>query len=73
MKKSKPRAKSSAKSTAPKDAIALLKAALTDGATTMDAALRTEIDYQPVLRQSRDHQAACRAFVDKSKPVFTGQ
>jgi enoyl-CoA hydratase/carnithine racemase len=54
-------------------AIALLKAALTDGATTMDAALRTEIDYQPVLRQSRDHQAACRAFVDKSKPVFTGQ
>ncbi|SOE65924.1 Enoyl-CoA hydratase [Burkholderia sp. D7] len=53
--------------------IALLKAALTDGATTMDAALRTEIDYQPVLRQSKDHQAACRAFVDKSKPVFTGQ
>ena len=54
-------------------AIALLKAALTDGATTMDAALRTEIDYQPVLRQSKDHQAACRAFVDRSKPVFTGQ
>jgi enoyl-CoA hydratase/carnithine racemase len=52
--------------------VALLKAALTDGATTMDAALRTEIDYQPVLRQSRDHQAACQAFFDKSKPVFTG-
>jgi enoyl-CoA hydratase/carnithine racemase len=53
--------------------VALLKAALTDSATTMDAALRAEIDYQPVLRQSKDHQAACQAFFDKSKPVFTGQ
>jgi enoyl-CoA hydratase/carnithine racemase len=53
--------------------VALLKAALTDGATTMNAALRAEIDYQPVLRQSKDHQAACRAFFDKSTPAFTGQ
>jgi hypothetical protein len=53
--------------------VALLKAALTDGATTMDAALRAEIDYQPVLRQSKDHQAACQAFFDKSTPAFTGQ
>jgi enoyl-CoA hydratase/carnithine racemase len=53
--------------------VALLKAALTDGATTMDAALRAEIDYQPLLRQSKDHQAACQAFFDKSTPVFTGQ
>ncbi|HEY2604444.1 MAG TPA: enoyl-CoA hydratase-related protein, partial [Paraburkholderia sp.] len=53
--------------------VALLKAALTDSATTMDAALRAEIDYQPILRQSKDHQAACQAFFDKSKPVFTGQ
>ena len=53
--------------------VALLKAALTDGAATMDAALRAEIDYQPLLRQSKDHQAACQAFFDKSTPVFTGQ
>jgi enoyl-CoA hydratase/carnithine racemase len=53
--------------------VTLLKAALTDSATTMDAALRAEIDYQPILRQSKDHQAACQAFFDKSKPVFTGQ
>lgn len=50
--------------------VALLKAALTDGATTMDAALRAEIDYQPLLRQSKDHQAACQAFFDKSTPCL---
>jgi hypothetical protein len=26
-----------------------------------------------VLRQSKDHQAACQAFFDKSTPAFTGQ
>ncbi|REG58491.1 short chain enoyl-CoA hydratase /enoyl-CoA hydratase [Paraburkholderia sp. BL6669N2] len=53
--------------------VALLKAALTEGASTMELALRAEIDYQPVLRLSKDHQAACQAFFDKTTPVFTGQ
>jgi enoyl-CoA hydratase/carnithine racemase len=53
--------------------VALLKEALTNGAATMDAALRAEIDYQPILRRSQDHQAACKAFLDKTQPVFTGQ
>jgi enoyl-CoA hydratase/carnithine racemase len=53
--------------------LALLKEALTNAATTMDGALRAEIDYQPMLRRSKDHQAACKAFLDKTTPVFTGQ
>lgn len=53
--------------------MALTKAALTSGADTMDAALRAEIDYQPVLRQSQDHLEAARAFMEKRAPVFTGQ
>ncbi|CAB3722474.1 enoyl-CoA hydratase/isomerase family protein [Paraburkholderia rhynchosiae] len=53
--------------------VALLKAALTEGANTMELALRTEIDYQPVLRLSKDHHVACQAFFDKTTPVFTGQ
>jgi enoyl-CoA hydratase/carnithine racemase len=53
--------------------VALLKDALTHAATTMEGALRAEIDYQPILRRSKDHQAACQAFVDETSPVFTGE
>ena len=53
--------------------VALLKEALTNAATTMEGALRAEIDYQPILRRSKDHQAACKAFVEKTSPVFTGE
>jgi enoyl-CoA hydratase/carnithine racemase len=53
--------------------MALTKAALTSGADNMDAALRAEIDYQPILRQSQDHLEAARAFMEKRDPVFTGQ
>jgi enoyl-CoA hydratase/carnithine racemase len=53
--------------------VALLKEALTNAATTMEGALRAEIDYQPILRQSKDHQAACKAFMEKTTPVFTGE
>ncbi|MGF6415534.1 enoyl-CoA hydratase/isomerase family protein [Paraburkholderia sp. MM5482-R1] len=53
--------------------VALLKDALTNAATTMEGALRAEIDYQPILRQSKDHQAACKAFMEKTKPIFTGE
>lgn len=52
--------------------VALLKESLTT-ATTMEGALRAEIDYQPILRRSNDHQAACKAFMEKTEPVFTGE
>ena len=53
--------------------MALLKSALTFGADHMEASLRAEIDYQPLLRQSKDHLEAAHAFVEKRAPVFTGQ
>ena len=53
--------------------VALLKESLTNAATTMEGALRAEIDYQPILRRSKDHQAACKAFMEKTQPVFTGE
>ena len=53
--------------------MALLKSALTFGADDMEAALRAEIDYQPLLRQSKDHLEAANAFIEKRAPVFTGQ
>ncbi|MOA29417.1 enoyl-CoA hydratase [compost metagenome] len=53
--------------------MALLKSALTFSADDMDAALRAEIDYQPLLRQSKDHLEAANAFIEKRAPVFTGQ
>jgi enoyl-CoA hydratase/carnithine racemase len=53
--------------------MALIKAALTSGNATMDDSLNTEIDYQPLLRRSVDHQEAARAFVEKRKPVLTAQ
>ena len=53
--------------------MALLKSALTFGADDMDAALRAEIDFQPLLRQSKDHLEAATAFIEKRAPVFTGQ
>ncbi|MNQ54318.1 1,2-epoxyphenylacetyl-CoA isomerase [compost metagenome] len=53
--------------------MALLKSALTYSTEDMDAALRAEIDFQPVLRQSKDHLEAANAFIEKRAPVFTGQ
>lgn len=53
--------------------MALLKSALTYSTDDMDAALRAEIDFQPVLRQSKDHLEAASAFIEKRPPVFTGQ
>ena len=53
--------------------MALIKAALTHGADTLDASLQTEIDYQPVLRHTADHQEAARAFMEKRAPRFEGR
>lgn len=53
-------------------AVAFTKSALTFHSGSFDEALRAEIFYQPVLRQTSDHQEAARAFVEKRKPVFQG-
>jgi enoyl-CoA hydratase/carnithine racemase len=54
----------------PAVATAHLKAALATGIRTLDDAIETEVNLQPILRRSREHQEAVSAFVEKRKPVF---
>lgn len=53
-------------------ALAFLKASLMEGADTPARVLRTEIDLQPLLRQSADHREAVAAFMEKRSPRFRG-
>jgi enoyl-CoA hydratase/carnithine racemase len=53
--------------------LALLKAALVNGMNTLEDACRLEIDLNPLVRQTADHLEAIGAFMEKRKPVFTGQ
>ena len=57
----------------PPVAMALLKAALNRGSDSVDQAINTEADYQAVLYATADHEEAARAFLEKRRPVFTGQ
>jgi enoyl-CoA hydratase/carnithine racemase len=54
----------------PSVATAHLKAALATGIRTLDDAIETEVNLQPILRRSREHQEAVSAFMEKRKPVF---
>ena len=54
----------------PAVATAHLKAALASGIRTLDDAIETEVNLQPILRRSREHQEAVSAFMEKRKPVF---
>lgn len=54
----------------PAVATAHLKAALATGVRTLDQAIETEVDLQPILRRSREHREAVSAFMEKRKPVF---
>lgn len=54
-------------------ALAMMKAALADGCATLERAYETEINLQPILRRSADHKEAVKAFLEKRKPVFTGE
>lgn len=56
----------------PPVALAHLKAALADGIASLDQAIETEVNLQPILRRSRDHKEAVTAFMDKRTPVFVG-
>ncbi len=53
-------------------AFALTKAAMSNSYHTLEACFRAEQDYQPVVGLSRDHKESVSAFLEKRKPVFTG-
>lgn len=53
-------------------AVAHLKAALATGIDSLDEAIETEVNLQPVLRRSQDHQEATKAFMEKRPAVFVG-
>ena len=53
-------------------ALTHLKAALSSGCETLDKAIETEVNLQPLLRRSEDHREAAAAFMEKRKPVFVG-
>jgi len=54
-------------------AFALTKAAMTNSYHSMGAALRAEQDYAPVVGLSKDHKESVAAFLEKRKPVYTGE
>lgn len=57
----------------PPVAIAMIKAALGNGSTTLEGAFQSETSGQPVLTQTADNAEAVAAFKEKRKPVFKGE
>jgi enoyl-CoA hydratase/carnithine racemase len=57
----------------PPVATALLKSALAQGADSLDAAIRSEVEFQAVAMGSKDHAEAVRAFIEKRAPKFEGR
>jgi enoyl-CoA hydratase/carnithine racemase len=56
----------------PPMASALLKSALSQGVDSLDAAIRSETEFQAMAMSSRDHAEAVKAFMEKRPPVFKG-
>jgi enoyl-CoA hydratase/carnithine racemase len=57
----------------PPVATALLKNALAQGSDTLDAAIRTEVEFQATAMGTQDHAEAVRAFLEKRAPNFEGK
>ena len=57
----------------PPVASALIKSALAQGADSLDAAIRSEVEFQAVAMASKDHAEAARAFAEKRAPKFEGR
>ena len=56
----------------PPVAVALLKSALAQGVDSVDAAIRSEVEFQAVAMDTQDHTEAVRAFMGKRAPRFEG-
>jgi enoyl-CoA hydratase/carnithine racemase len=52
---------------------ALLKSALAQGTDTLDAAIRSEVEFQAVAMGTEDHLEAVKAFMEKRAPRFEGR
>lgn len=57
----------------PPVASALLKSALAEGSDTLDASIRSEVEFQAVAMGTKDHAEAVRAFLEKRTPKFEGR
>jgi len=57
----------------PPISMALVRGALANSCNSLDETLRTELAIQPTVQRSRDHKEAVAAFVEKRRPVFTGE
>ncbi len=54
-------------------AMAYLKAVMATGSDTLDQAIETETNVQPLLRKTEDHKEAVQAFLQKRAPNFVGR
>ena len=57
----------------PPIALAMIKASIVSGGSTLAECLDNEVAFQPLLMQTKDHAEAVAAFLAKRKPVFTGE
>jgi enoyl-CoA hydratase/carnithine racemase len=57
----------------PPVSLALLKGALVNAARDIPTTVRHEIDLNPLVRKTHDHQEAVSAFLEKRRPQFRGE